>query len=153
MAKRLEYPELQSIDGAARPALEISLDFLPKNFEGRWLDVVRGFTADWVARTSFKAKATIWMWGAMSVNLAHRHPSHPVPSWSEFLIAFGFPPAFFEALATLIEDRFEGQAGITQQIDFNEDAGWTAICHVECGRAWMPLDQYIFEPVRVPRGI
>jgi hypothetical protein len=94
MEETLEFPLLIWQEGKAQPALEVSIDFLPKKFEGKWLGTVRGLTSDWVLQNSFKKSTTLWMWGCISVNLVSRHPDHPVPSWSDFIIQFGLPERF-----------------------------------------------------------
>ena len=146
MSDLLEYPDLSWAAGKSLPAIEVSIDFLPDEFQGRWLDVVRQFTADWVSQTGFRQQGTIWMWGQLSVNLVSRHPAHPVPSWSDFLVQVGFPPAYFDALARHVEGRFERQAAVTECLTLEHDAGWAPICHVEDGRTWRPIDEYIWEP-------
>jgi hypothetical protein len=140
MAEQIEWPELVWKEGATVPAVEVSLDFIPEQYYGNWQPVVRAFAAEWVERKSFKKKATIWMWGAISVNLISRHPQNPVPSWSEFLVVNGFPDQFLSDLASRLEDTFDGQAAITEYVEANREAGWTAICHIERGRAWVPVD-------------
>lgn len=150
MTDFLEFPELCSEDAVVRSALEVGLDFIPKQYEGRWLDVVREFTAQWVEHHGLPGEATIWMHGAMSATLANRRAKNPQSSWSEFLVEFGFPPAFFPALTAHVEQAFERRAAVTGELVFSEEDGWLAICHVEDGRVWRPASEDLFELVNTP---
>lgn len=150
MVASLEFPDLSFSEGKSGPALEVSIDFLPSQYEGQWLDVVREFTADWVRRHDFARSGTLWMWGAVSVNLIRSHPADPVPSWSEFIVQFGLPAPFLPELAAHLTHKFERQAGITESLRFEQAAGWEPICHVEGGRAWLPVDAATWEPIVSP---
>jgi hypothetical protein len=87
------------MEGGAKSACRwVSIDFPPKQFEGRWLTAVQQFAADWVLRNEFNKRATIWNWCCTSVNLIWRHPQNAVPSLSEFLIQFGLPDHFLGEL-------------------------------------------------------
>ena len=62
----LSFPELVWKRGQRLPAIEVSIDFIPSQFHGRWLRVVQDFTDDWVKRTRFIGKGTLWMWSSTS---------------------------------------------------------------------------------------
>ena len=145
--KTLEFPEHVCSEGASKLALEVSIDFLPKKFDGQWLDTVRRYVATWVAKHDFEKKATLWMWGTMSVNLVSRHPDHQTLSWSEFIIQFGLPKAFLPELEGRLRSQFDDQVAITEELSFQFDDGWTPICHVERGIVWKPDDPDSWVPV------
>ena len=46
MSDLLEYPNLSWAAGKSLQAIEVSIDFLPDEFQGRWLDVVRKRSPD-----------------------------------------------------------------------------------------------------------
>jgi hypothetical protein len=86
------------------------------------------------------------MWGTISVNLIRCHPAHPVPSWSEFLVQFGFPEKFIEELELELQRTFNGQAAITEVLAPQRDDGWAPICHVEKETVWIEHDPGQWEP-------
>jgi hypothetical protein len=147
MVEELNFPEYSWKESRPRTALEVSIDFLPDQYKGRWLDVVRKFTADWVSRNSFKKKATLWMWGSLSVNFISRHPATQVPNWSEFIVQFGLPDRFLEHLARVLGRTFDDEAAITEVIEVRSDDGWAPICHVERNRAWRAADPDRWVPI------
>ena len=140
MKKGLNFPEYVRKEGGIRPALEVSIDFLPTQFEGRWLDPVREFTSRWVRRKKFNKKGTLWMLASISTNLISRHPESPAPSLSEFIVQFGLPELFFDELTDALHKSFNGQAAVTEMLPFRREDGWTPICHIEEGYAWKAED-------------
>lgn len=122
-------------EGQAKPALEIRIDELPDEYQGRWHDPVFAFTKDWVAEKSFGKTATLWQWGGMSVN--------PIPGaepgWSEFIIAFGVPQTYLHGLARHLVKKFGGKARITEHVTAQTNDGWAAFCHIEEGRVWREI--------------
>jgi hypothetical protein len=133
----LSFPELAWKEGERRPAIEISIDFIPNEFQGKWLSVVRKFTGNWVRTNNFRGKGTLWMWGTMSVNyITLNH----VPSWSEFVIQFGLPDKFFNQLEQYLSKQFDHRTGFKEHVTATRGNGWTAICCVEAGKAWIEDD-------------
>jgi hypothetical protein len=41
-------------------AIEVSIDFLPKEFQGNWHRTVHAYTAKWVEKNAYREKATLW---------------------------------------------------------------------------------------------
>jgi hypothetical protein len=142
----LEFPDLEWKEGKAQPAIEVSIDFLPQRFRGKWHRAVHEVTAEWMGKHPFKKRATIWMWGCISVNMISRHPEHAQPSWSDFLIQFGLPNTFIPYLEHRLASLFKDQAAITEVLHPVREDGWTAICHVEQGRVWKESDADVWEP-------
>lgn len=139
MPIKLEFPKLVWKEKSVQPALEVSIDFLPEEYQGDWHDPIHQFTRRWVHQKNFTASSTLWMWGCISVNLAQRHkPS--VPSWSDFVVQFGMPAEFLNSLAADLDARFDHQAAITEQLTAIRADGWTPICHVEQGRVFKRVD-------------
>jgi hypothetical protein len=120
---------------------------LPEPLKVKWHGVIRKFTADWIQKNAFKKRATLWMWGCMSVNLISRHPQYSVPSWSDFILQFGLPGRFISELDTALAGKFDDQAALTEIITFKRDDGWAAICHIEQGRAWAPEGDDSWRPL------
>lgn len=147
MLNVLEFPDLISKNGQTRSALEVSIDFLPEAYKGKWHKVVREFTAKWVRKNAFKKSATLWMWGCISGNLISKHPQNPVPSWSDFIVQFGLPGSFIEELETALARKFGGQVVITEELAFRPDDGWTAICHIEQSKTWAPAGDDTWTPI------
>ncbi len=140
MRPALSFPGYIWREDEVRPALEVSIDFLPKQFEGRWIDAVTEFTAGWVLRSRFAKKATLWNWCCISVNLISRHPQNQVPSLSEFIVQFGFPEDFLNDLEEALCKPFDNQLGMTEMLLTRRADGWRPICHVEAKRAWKTAD-------------
>jgi len=149
----LEFPELEWTEGTPRPAIEVSIDFLPKEFQGDWHRVVHALMAEWLRKNRFKMRATIWMWGCVSANMISRHPNNPQPSWSDFLIQFGLPTEFLPWLEQRLAAVFERQAGITEVLPAVRENGWTAICHVEQERVWTLIDADTWAPLKEGRKL
>src|SRR5436190_1666463 len=114
MTEALNFPDYVSKEGQSRAGLEVGIQFLPKQFEGRWLDPVRKFTANWVQRNGFSKRATLWMWGCMSANLISRHPQNSTPSWSEYIVQFGLPERFLDELQESLRPAFDDQVALTE---------------------------------------
>ena len=146
MENILEYPDLVSKEHEIRPAIEVSIDFLPEKYQGKWRSVVNDFTCHWIQRNNFSKRATIWQWATLSVNFLSRHPQYPGPSLSEFIVAFGLPSSFFSELAAELMQKFDNQCGI-EHIAFQLSDGWSAFCHIEQNRAWKEDDADIWVPV------
>ncbi len=140
MTVELEYPELTWKEGQLVPAIEVSIDFLPREYQGNWHRAVQAYTARWVKEKEFKKKGSLWMWGCISVNMISRHPEVHMPTWSDFIIQFGLPTNFIPGLSLRLERVFKGQAAITEHLQSVRDHGWVAICHVEQNKAWIPKD-------------
>lgn len=139
----LEFPELAWKEGERKLAIEISIDYLPQEYQGRWQHPILEFTANWVANKSFEKKGTVYMWGSMSCNYAMKHG---VPSWSEFIIVFGLPAVFADALARSLTGTFRDQAGYREYVTARRDDGWSAFCHVEQGNVWTLVDADTWSP-------
>ncbi len=146
MENTLKYPDLVWKEREIRPAIEVSIDFLPEKYQGKWRAVVIEYTSHWIERNNFSKKATIWQWATLSVNLALRHPQHFGPSLSEFIVQFGLPGSFFAGLAAELKQKFENQCDITEHLAFQADDGWSAFCHVEQNKAWKEDDADIWVP-------
>jgi hypothetical protein len=146
MSEQLEFPDHEWKTGLSRPAIEVSIDFLPAEYKGAWHRAIHEFAARWVKAKKFQKTATIWMWGTISTNLVSRHPENPVPSWSDFLIQFGLPEAFWTDLEQHLAREFAGQCAITMMVEPSRDDGWTPICHIEQGQVWKEVDADTWEP-------
>ena len=144
--ERLEFPEHTWQEGRVCPTIEVSIDFLPQKYYGNWHRSVHQFAENWVLNHKFQRKATIWMWGCMSVNLVSAHPNNPVPSWSDFLIQFGLPSKFWGGLRMYLDSEFAGQCGGTKMLPAIHSEGWTPICHVEQGKVWTLVDADTWSP-------
>ncbi|WP_262269582.1 hypothetical protein [Microvirga yunnanensis] len=140
MSELLEAPELVWTNGMSRSVLEVSLESIPTEFEGQWLNVVRDFIAEWVRRNSFTGEATIWMWEAIGANLIGRHTSTPAPGSSEFIIQFGLPEKFIRDLELTLQTVLDGHAAVTEVLTAQEDERWAPIFHVQDGLVWSEDD-------------
>jgi hypothetical protein len=144
--EELEFPDHAWKEGQIRPSIEVGIDFLPAKCLGSWHRVVHGFADTWVQKHRFQKRATIWMWGCMSANLISRHPDNPIPSWSDFLIQFGFQSSFWDELRMYLDREFAGQCGGTEMMQAIRDEGWTPICHIEQGKVWTRIDADTWAP-------
>jgi hypothetical protein len=144
-AEELSFPDFVWRENKSRLAIEISIDFIPASFRGRWLPVLQSFTADWVKKNRFLRKATLWMWFTpVSANFL---ALNGVPSGSEFVVQFGFPERFFEELEVHLGRLFDGRAAFKEYLTTRREDGWAAICHVEGGKAWHEIDADTWAPV------
>jgi hypothetical protein len=148
--EELEFPEHPWVEGQIRPTIEVSIDFLPQRYQGKWHRAVHRFTDNWVRKRKFQQKAAIWMWGCISVNLISRHPDNQVPSWSDFLIQFGMPSRFWDELRMYLDSEFAGQCGGTEMLPATRSEGWVPICHVEQGKVWTLVDADTWSPFVPP---
>lgn len=144
--EELEFPDHARKEGQIRPGIEVSIDFLPKKYRNAWHRAVHTHADRWLQKNRFQKTATIWMWGCMSVNLISRHPDTAVPSWSDFLIQFGLPSAFWDQLRTYLDREFAGQCGSTEMMQAKRDDGWCPICHIEQGKVWTLADADTWSP-------
>ena len=144
MSGRLSFPDLVKKTNSPVPALEIGIDYLPKKLQIGWMDHILQFTQRYVESNSITDKATIWNWGGYSQNLSHNGE----PGFSMFHIVFGLPTSFLPALELHMQQKLGiNNVGIKEYVLYHPDDGWTAVCHIEQGRAWETVDANEWAPV------
>lgn len=143
MLPKLEFPDFAWKEGSLQNTLEVSIDFLPSIYEGRWLDVVRESTAEWVRSTAFAKRGTIWMWGSISSNF---QIENKIPSWSEFIVSLGFPASFNSHLYSNLSKSFQKNVRFSETLQLRRDDGWSPVCHVEKRTSWRQEDADLWVP-------
>jgi hypothetical protein len=152
VSEKLDWPELVWREGGSKPAIEIGIDFLPEPYHYTWDTAILEITAKLCRRNKWPEKATIWQWGSPSVNLVRAHPEHREATWSEFLVQFGFPKAFWDELGLELHGLFNKQCGMTGEVSPRRSEGWQAMCHVEQGKVWFRADAATWLPF-VPKKV
>lgn len=147
-AEELQFPDLVWKEGSQMPAIEVAIDLIPEEYRGQWHNPIYSFTQRWLSKQKGQKRATLWMWGTMSVNSVSRHPETGGPTWADFIIGFGTGAKFIDELSHHLTSKFGGHAGITEYVNARKDDGWAAICHVEQGKVWRPEDSITWTPAR-----
>lgn len=143
MSMTLEFPEHVWKEKSVKYGIEVSIDFLPPEFEGNWLPVVYAASEKWVRSKKFDGKATLWMWGTVSINFQAVNDD---ASWSEFVIPVGLPESFLIFLHAELTKSFGNKVRFSEGIQLRRAEGWAAICHIENGRAWVEEDANLWIP-------
>ncbi len=149
MTNQLHFPDLAWKSNQERLAVEVSVDFLPAEYENNWHRGVHECVADWVKKNNFKKEATLWTWAGPSVNLISRHPQYQAPTLSEFIVQFGLSDNFMIMLMQMLVGKFDNQVGASELFRPHRDEGWLAFCHIEQGRVWKCEDADTWEPFGV----
>jgi hypothetical protein len=145
MAKTIEFPDHPWTEGSIAYGVEVAIDLLPLQFEGKWRRAVESSTDAWVRLKQFKKPATLWMWGTISINFNNS------PGWSEFVIPVGLPKSFLIHLHADLLKKFGKGVRSSEAVQLVRDDGWTPICHVQDGVVWVEEDANVWVPYRKER--
>jgi hypothetical protein len=140
MAKTLEFPDHVWAEGNVAYGVEVAIDLLPSEFEGKWRRAVESSTDGWVRSKGFTKPASLWMWGTMSVSFNN------VPGWSEFVVPVGLPKSFLSHLHDGLSKTFRKGVRFSEAVQLSRDDGWAAICHVQDGIVWVEEDADLWVP-------
>ena len=142
MAKTLEFPDHHWTEGSIAYGVEVAIDLLPSQFEGKWRRAVESSTDAWVRSKGFEKRATLWMWGTMSLNFSN------LPGWSEFVVPVGLPKSFLKHLHAGLSETFRNGVRFSEAVQLVRDDGWTAICHIQDGVVFIEEDADLWVPYR-----
>lgn len=139
MAGTLTLPEHAWKEGSVAYGVEVAIDLLPSEFEGKWLEVVEMSTDKWVRSNGLKKPATLWMWGTMSINF------HQL-GWSEYVVPVGLSKPFLIHLHKDLSNAFREAVRFSEGIQLVRNEGWAAICHIQDGIVWVEEDADLWAP-------
>jgi len=125
--------------------IEIDVTALSDNEEyrdGGWEELIRIITATWVKQHAYAGKGTIWAWGSPSVNFGHQ-------SFSMFYAVSGMSTNFRKFLGKKIRVLGKYIRPDSDYVTPSLEDGWNAMCHIEDGKAWEPLDPTLWEEIAV----
>ncbi len=139
----IEWPK-QIFKRAPTFPIEIDLWELPDAYcDGEHVELIRKLVAQWVKAHAFSGRATLWELLIDSVTFHHAGQSH-------LIMQCGLPKAFETYLYDQLTARFRAQVRHGDGMLPNESEGWRAVCHVEQGTAWAPVDAAEWNEVLVP---
>jgi len=129
-----------------RPVCPIEIDVTglckeEKYQSGGWEELIQTITATWVKQHAYAAKGTIWAWGTPSVNFQHQ-------GYSMFYAVSGMPDKFREYLGNEIRVLGRHVRANSDYVTPNLADGWNAMCHIEDGKVWNPLDPTLWQEVQ-----
>lgn len=141
--KTLHNPDLVFHDKTCVPILELNIGKLPEEHRCDWLSYIAKPTREWLKKSKFKGKATIWMIINPSLNF-----ENDVFTQSAFLIVQGFRECFFSFLYGGVKGGLGNKITCLDQIILHKNIdGWSPVLHVEQGRVFVRVDAEEWEEV------
>ncbi len=125
--------------------IEIDVSALSDNEEyrdGGWEELIRTITATWVKQHAYAGRGTIWAWGSPSVNFGHQ-------SFSMFYAVSGMSTNFRKFLGKKIRVLGKYVRPNSDYVTPSLEDGWNAMCQIEDGKAWGPLDPTLWQEIVV----
>mgnify|MGYP003984346069 CR=1 FL=1 len=133
--KTLHNPNLVFNDRTSVPILELNINKLPEEHRHDWLRFISQPTKEWLGKSKYKGKGTIWIIFSPSLNFNNELTQ------SIFLICQGFKEDFFGFLYQEVKSELGNLVTCLDQMTIHKEIdGWNAILHVEQGRVWRPVD-------------
>lgn len=141
----LNFPDLVFKSGTRKLCLQVAIDCLPDALQIGWMRHVENFTRTYVRENKVAGRATIWNFCVFISDFSCE--AAPVGR-SMAHVAFGLPDRFLHGLEAYLR-RHLGAQNVAIQGDtvFCSEDGWMAVCHVEQGLIWQPLDPTEWQPV------
>jgi len=139
-----DFPNLALPDKRAVCPIEIDLTALADNEQykdGGWEDLIRTIAATWVEQHAYTGRGTIWAWGTPSANFGYQN-------FSMFYAVLGMPASFRKFLGRKISVLGKHVRPDSDYVIPNREDGWNAVCHVEDGKAWEPIDPTLWQEVQ-----
>jgi len=138
-----DFPDLVLPTGKPVCPIEIDVTALSDHEtyrDGGWESLIRSITATWVKQHAYAGRGTIWAWGSPSANFQYQ-------SFSMFYTVFGMSTAFRKHLRTRIKVLGKHVRPNSDEVVPSLADGWNAVCHIEDGKAWEPLDPTLWEKI------
>lgn len=132
--KILNNPNLVFSDKRAVPILEFNIDQFPDKYKHDWLPITIKPTKEWLKKTKFQGRGTIWAISNTSLNFENEWVQ------SVFLIVQGFRESFFEFIYVELKQELGNLVICLENTVPHEFDGWNAILHVEQGRVFVKID-------------
>jgi len=139
-----DFPNLALPNKRAVCPIEIDATALSKDGQyqgdGGWEDMIRTITATWVKQQRFTGRGTIWAWGTPSANFGYQN-------FSMFYAVLGMPASFRKFMGRKIRVLGKHVRPDSDYVIPSLEDGWNAICHVEDGKAWEPIDPSLWQEI------
>jgi len=140
-----DFPDFILPKGKPVCPIEIDVNGLSKEEKyqsGGWEYLIQTITASWVRQHAYAGKGTIWAWGTLSVNFQHQ-------GYSMFYAVLGMPATFRKHLTTKIRVLDKHVRPDSDYATPSLADGWNAMCHIEDGKVWNPLDPTLWQEIVV----